>query len=161
MSLKSAGNGSPSSLTVYELLLRDSEGDSCLPAITYIDDADELSTIRLTRAQFIARLHQMIHFLRALGVGRSDVVSILSPNVPDAMIAFYAAETVGIVNPINFLLRPEEVVAMVQAVKSKILITIGPEAPDLWKTAVHIKEHAPLIEHVVTIGGAGGGRFHF
>lgn len=161
MSLKGAGNGSLSSLTVYELLLRGAKGDPNSPAITYIEDADKLSTVRLTRGQFIARLHQMIHFFRNLGIERSDVISILSPNVPDAMIAFYAAETVGIVNPINFLLRPEEVVAMVQAVKSKVLITIGPEAPDLWKAAEYIKAHAPLLEHVVTIGRAAGEAISF
>jgi hypothetical protein len=70
------------------------------------------------------------------------------------MIAFYTAEAVAIVIPINFLLRPEEVVAVVQAVKSKVLITTGPEAPDLWKTAEYIEAHAPLLEHVVTIGRA-------
>lgn len=157
MSLKVAGPGSLSSLTVYELLLRGAEGDPDAPAITYIEDADNLSSVSLTREQFIARLHRMIHLFRGIGIGRTDVISILSPNVPDAMIAFYAAETVGIVNPINYLLRPEEVAAMVQAVKSKVLVTIGPEAPDLWKTAEYIKAHAPLLEHVVTIGGSSGG----
>ncbi len=161
MSLKGAGNGLLSSLTVYELLLRGAEVEPNSPAITYIEDADTLSTVRLTRGQFITRLHQMIRLFRELGVERSDVISILSPNVPDAMIAFFAAETVGIVNPINFLLRPEEVVAMVQTVKSKVLITIGPEAPDLWKTAEYIKARAPLLEHIVTIGGAAGEAISF
>lgn len=161
MSLKGAGNGLLSSLTVYELLLRGAEVEPNSPAITYIEDADTLSTVRLTRGQFITRLHQMIRLFRELGVERSDVISILSPNIPDAMVAFYAAETVGIVNPINFLLRPEEIVAMVQAVKAKVLITIGPEATDLWKTVEYIKAHAPLLEQVVTIGRAAGEAISF
>lgn len=65
MSLKGAGNGLLSSLTVYELLLRGAEVEPNSPAITYIEDADTLSTVRLTRGQFITRLHQMIRLFRA------------------------------------------------------------------------------------------------
>lgn len=154
MGFQGAGNGSSSSLTAYQLLLRGAENNPNSTAITYIEDADKVSTVKLTRVQFIARLHQMIHLFQELGIGRKDVISILSPNVPDAMIAFFAAETVGIVNPINYLLRPEEVAAMAREVKSKVLVTIGPEAPDLWKTAQYIKERAPLLEHIVTIGSS-------
>jgi fatty-acyl-CoA synthase len=77
------------------------------------------------------------------------------------MIAFFAAETVGIVNPINFLLRPEEVVAMMNAVKSKVLVTIGPEAPDLWKATEQLRGQVPTLKHVVTIGAAADGAISF
>jgi hypothetical protein len=79
MSLKGAGNGLLSSLTMYELLLRGAEGEPSSPVITNIEDADKLSTVRLTRGQFIARLHQMIHFFRELGVERSDVIRFFLP----------------------------------------------------------------------------------
>ncbi len=111
--------------TAYELLSRANAANPTGTAITYIEDADTLSTSKLTHAEFIARLHQMAHLFRELGVGRNDVVSILSPNVTDALVAFFAAETVGIANPINFLLRSDEVEAMMRAVGSKVLVTIG------------------------------------
>jgi len=61
----------------------------------------------------------MAHLFRELGVWRHDVVSILSPNVTDALVAFFAAETGRIANPINFLLRSDEVEGMMRAVGSR------------------------------------------
>ena len=142
--------------TTYELLSRANAANPTGTAITYIEDADTLSTSKLTHAEFIARLHQMAHLFRELGVGRNDVVSILSPNVTDALVAFFAAETVGIANPINFLLRSDEVEAMMRAVGSKVLVTIGPEAPDLWSKAEHMRKSVPSLAHIVTIGVASG-----
>jgi fatty-acyl-CoA synthase len=144
----------PPAGTIYQLLSQASAANPDRSAITYLEDADTLATSGLTHAQFISRLHQIAHLFIQLGVKRTDVVSIFSPNVTDAMIAFFAAETVGIANPINFLLRPEEVVAMMTAVKSKVLVTIGPDAPDLWKATEHIRTQVASLAHVVTIGAA-------
>jgi fatty-acyl-CoA synthase len=145
-----------SASTVYELLSRAGAANPAGTAITYIEDADTLAIVRITHAEFIARLHQMAHLFRELGVGRHDVVSILSPNVPDAAVAFFAAETIGIANPINFLLRSDEVEAMMRAVGSRVLVTIGPEAPDLWSKAEHMRKRVPSLAHIVTIGAATG-----
>ncbi len=145
-----------SASTAYELLSRASAANPTGTAITYLEDADTLSTSKLTHAEFIARLHRMAHLFRELGVGRHDVVSLLSPNVTDALVAFFAAETVGIANPINFLLRSDEIDAMIRAVGSKVLVTIGPEAPDLWSKAEHMRKRVPSLAHIVTIGAASG-----
>jgi len=142
--------------TAYDLLSRASAANPTGTAITYLEDADTLSTTKLTHGEFIARLHQIAHLFRELGVGRHDVVSILSPSVPDALVAFFAAETVGIVNPINFLLRSDEVEAMMLAVGSKVLVTIGPEAPELWSKAEHMRKLVPSLAHIVTTGAASG-----
>jgi fatty-acyl-CoA synthase len=142
--------------TVYELLRRASAANPTGTAITYLQDADIFSTSKVTYAEFIARLHQMADLFHELGVGRHDVVSILSPNVTDALIAFFAAETVGIANPINILLRSDEVEAMLRAVGSKVLVTIGPEAPDLWSKAEHMRKRVPSLANIVTIGAASG-----
>jgi NAD(P)-dependent dehydrogenase (short-subunit alcohol dehydrogenase family) len=143
-----------SASTIYELLSRASAANPAGTAITYLEDADTFSTSKLTHAEFIARLHQMAHFFHELGIGRTDVVSILSPNVPDALVAFFAAETVGIANPINFLLRPEEVEAIMRTVESKMIVTIGPEAPDLWSKVEYLRKRVPSLAHIVAIGAA-------
>ena len=146
-----------SASTIYEMLSQAAAAFPRHKAITYLEDADTFDCTSLTYHGFIERLHRMAHLFTELGIRRTDVVSILSPNVTDATIAFFAAETVGIVNPINFLLRPEEVVAMMKAVKSKVLVTIGPEAPDLWKVTEQIGSQVPTLTHVVTIGTAADG----
>jgi fatty-acyl-CoA synthase len=145
-----------SASTVYELLSRASAANPTGTAITYLEDADTLSVTRLTHAEFIERLYQMAHMFRELGVGRHDVVSIFSPSVTDALVAFFAAETVGIANPINFLLRSDEVEAMMRAVGSKVLVTLGPESPDLWSKVEHMQKLVPSLAQIVTIGAASG-----
>jgi fatty-acyl-CoA synthase len=145
-----------SASTVYELLSRASAANPTGTAITYLEDADTLSVTRLTHAEFIERLYQMAHLFRELGVGRHDVVSIFSPSVTDALVAFFAAETVGIANPINFLLRSDEVEAMMRAVGSKVLVTLGPESPDLWSKVEHMQKLVPSLAQIVTIGAASG-----
>jgi fatty-acyl-CoA synthase len=150
-------DGAPSASTIYEMLSQAAAAFPRHKAITYLKDADTFDHTSLTHHGFIERLHQMAHLFTELGIRRTDVVSILSPNVTDAAIAFFAAETVGIVNPINFLLRPEEVVAMMNAVKSKVLVTIGPEAPDLWKVTKQVGSQVPTLKHVVTTGAAADG----
>jgi fatty-acyl-CoA synthase len=156
MSAETRDGARPAS-TIYEMLSQAAAAFPRHKAITYLEDADTFDCTSLTYHGFIERLHQMAHLFTELGIRRTDVVSILSPNVTDATIAFFAAETVGIVNPINFLLRPEEVVAMMKAVKSKVLVTIGPEAPDLWKVTGQVGSQVPTLTHVVTIGAAADG----
>jgi fatty-acyl-CoA synthase len=142
------------SATVYSLLRDAAIANAELTAVTFIEDGDTFSAASLTYRQFISRLHQMAHLFQELGVGRADVISILSPNVMDATIAFFAAEAVGIVNPLNFLLRPEEVAAMMRAVESKVLVTLGPEAPELWSVVSRVRSDVPSLRHIVTIGAA-------
>src|SRR5260370_12552844 len=45
---------------------------------------------------------------------------------------------------------------MMRAVGSKVLVTIGPEAPDLWSKAEHMRKSVPSLAHIVTIGVASG-----
>lgn len=148
------GGACVESSTIYSLLSDAAAANASRTAITFIEDGDALSSVSLTYRQFISRLHQMTHLFRELGIGRTDVISILSPNVADATIAFFAAETAGIVNPVNFLLRPEEVAAMMRAVESKVLVTLGQEAPELWSVVSRVREDVPSLRHVITIGAA-------
>jgi acyl-CoA synthetase (AMP-forming)/AMP-acid ligase II len=141
--------------TAYHLLSRAAADNGDRTAITFIEDADNLSAQSITYGQFISRVHQFSHLLMELGVGRTDVVSVLCPTVTDSIIAFFSAETVGIVNPINFLLRSEDLVAMMTAVEAKVLVTMGPDTPDIWTKAIYARAHVPSLKHIVAIGPAG------
>ena len=74
---------------------------------------------------------------RGLGVGRGDVVTLLVPNIPDAVIALWAAEAVGIAHPVNTLLRAQDIAAIMRAAGSRVLVALGPQAAsDIWEKAV-------------------------
>lgn len=141
--------------SVYDVLAEASAANPGLHALTYLRTADSSSAVRLTYREFLARLDGVACLLKRSGVGRFDVVSILSPNVPNALIAFFAAETVGIVNPINYLLRSADIEGMMRAVGSKVLIAAGPEDADIWSKIQDIRTRVPSLAHVFTTGEPG------
>ncbi|HVF43922.1 MAG TPA: 4-coumarate--CoA ligase family protein [Pyrinomonadaceae bacterium] len=66
------------------------------------------------------------------GLLKGDVVAILSPNLPEYIVAFYAVASLGaIVTPINPMYTVEEVAKQVSDAGAKFLITI----PQLLATA--------------------------
>ena len=63
--------------------------------------------------------------LKSLGVKSGDVVSILMPNTPEAVISFFAVNKIGAIsNMIHPLSAEEEVKEYIVKTKSKILLKI-------------------------------------
>src|ERR1700724_3646750 len=109
--------------------------------------------IRLTHGAFLSRLHRMARLFRGLGVARGDVVTLLVPNIPDAVVALWAAEAIGIAHPVNTLLRGHDIAAIMRAVGSRVLVAPGPQAgSDLWDKAVTAAQQIPDLRAVVALG---------
>jgi len=85
----------------------------------------ESEPIRLTHGAFLARLHRMARLFRELGVARGEVVTLLVPSIPDAVLALWAAEAVGIAHPVNTLLRATDIAAMMCAAGSRVVVALG------------------------------------
>ncbi|MEI6548448.1 MAG: AMP-binding protein, partial [Burkholderiales bacterium] len=105
------------------------------PAIQLLPNADPDETpIVITHAQCFAGITQTANALHALGVGPGDVTSFLLPLVPQAFFTLYGAEAAGIANPVNPLLEPYQLVEILHAAHTKVLITIGPmPGTDIWQ----------------------------
>src|ERR1700676_1093125 len=82
-------------LSVYSLLADAAARAPQATAITFLPSMDS-EPIRLTHGAFLSRLHRMARLFRGLGVARGDVVTLLAPNIPDAVVALWAAEAIGI-----------------------------------------------------------------
>lgn len=65
---------------------------------------------------------QTANALHHLGLKKQEVVSFLLPNLPETLFAMWGAQTIGIANPINPLLEPEQIISIMNAAESKILI---------------------------------------
>lgn len=116
--------------------------------------APDGEAIRLTRQEFLARVTQAAKMFASLGVGPSDVVSMLLPNVLDAQFVFWGAEAAGIVNPINFLLSPEHIADVMNAAGTKVLVALGPHpALDIWEKVETVKPMVPTLETTLVVGG--------
>ena len=95
---------------------------------------------------------QTANMFHDLGVGKDDVVSMLLPNIPQAYFTIFGAQAVGIVNPINPLLEPEVIASLMNAAKTKVLVTIAPfPTSDLWQKVVSIVGDVPSLETILQV----------
>ncbi|MDD2735527.1 MAG: long-chain-fatty-acid--CoA ligase [Desulfuromonadaceae bacterium] len=82
------------------------------------------------------------------GVGRGDRVTLYSSNCWEWIVAYYGILKVGaVVNPINVMLTPEEVVFVANDCGAKAIIASGDKGPAL----LAIRKQTP-IEHIVLFG---------
>ena len=74
---------------------------------------------------FLKQIDEAARSFKALGVRHKDIVSIMMPNTPEAIIAFYAINKIGAIsNMIHPLSGENEIKSFVNKSKSKYIITI-------------------------------------
>ncbi|HSV46923.1 MAG TPA: acyl-CoA synthetase [Ramlibacter sp.] len=110
-------------------------------AFTFLPDGDPATPpVRLSYAQLLGGIHRAANLFRALGVGPGDAVAILAPNIPEAQFALWGAQLAGRACPINFLLQPEHIAALLKAAGAKLLVALGPNPElDVWSTAEKVR----------------------
>ena len=135
---------------------RDRAGDD--PALIWLpngradDPPETINFAALHRA--VLRAANLFH---SLGVRPDAAVSILLPNLPETHFALWGGSLAGVANPVNPLLRPEQIAAIMAAAGSRVLVTGGPGiAYDVLAKAQAVRELYPALETIVTVGGGGG-----
>ncbi|HQU90714.1 MAG TPA: AMP-binding protein [Pyrinomonadaceae bacterium] len=77
-----------------------------------------------TYAEFDKAVNRTANMLLANSVGKGDVVSLLMPNSPEYVTAYFACWKLGaIAGPVNSLLKPEEVAWVVTNSESKLILS--------------------------------------
>jgi long-chain acyl-CoA synthetase len=90
--------------TLKHVLERSAAAFSNLPALTFVDD------VPFTYAELKKEVDTLSHLLRGQGVGAGDRVAILSENMPNWGIAYFAVTTMGAVAcPILPEFHPSEI----------------------------------------------------
>ncbi len=142
--------------STYDLLRRMAEQDEHAPALTFLPSgAEGEPIIRLSRGQLIGRIHQTANTFHELGIGSTDVVSTLLPHLPETHEVFWGAEAAGIVNPINFLLRVEEITELLRAAGTRVLVAAGPHPNlEIDSKVAEIRSRVPSLEHVIQVRSA-------
>jgi len=106
-----------------------------------------------TWSQWHDRVRRVAGGLRALGVGRGDVVAFLDKNHPACVEVSLAAATLGAANAIvNWRLAGDEVDYTVNDSGAKVLV-VGSE---LLPLVEQIRDRLPGVEHVVEVTPEGG-----
>jgi fatty-acyl-CoA synthase len=141
--------------TTYGLIARAAE---CFPqriAFTFLPDG-ELDTPpqRVTYRELLANIHRAANLFRRLGVGPDDAVAILGPNIPSTHYALWGAQVAGRACPINFMLQPEHVGALLQAGGAKVVVALGPNPElDVWSAVTKVPGIADRVVLAIDPGG--------
>lgn len=111
----------------------------------------ELETgVRYSYADLNARANRTANWLRGLGIGVGDRVSILAHNSVAFVDLLYGVAKIGAVfAPLNWRLAPAELVYIVNDCGSRVLI-VGPEFAQVWTDM----RPAVDVAHLVSIDGA-------
>jgi fatty-acyl-CoA synthase len=140
--------------TTYGLIARAAERHGARTAFTFLPDGD-LATPpqRITYAELLANVHRAANLFRRLGVGPDDAVAILAPNIPATHYALWGAQLAGRACPINFMLQPDHVAALLDASGAKVVVALGPHAElDVWSALQRVPGLSSRT--VLSIGGS-------
>ncbi|MGB5865401.1 MAG: acyl-CoA synthetase [Sulfitobacter sp.] len=80
----------------------------------------------LTWQEFHDKSVQAANLFRSLGIGPTDVVAYILPNTNETAISLIGGAIAGIVNPINPLLDPEQIGAILRETNATVVITLRP-----------------------------------
>jgi acyl-CoA synthetase (AMP-forming)/AMP-acid ligase II len=139
--------------TLYGLLTRTKERHGSKAAVSYQifsgakDKAETFSWNELH-----AKTTQAANLFRSLGVGEKDVVAYVLPNCNETTLALLGGAVAGIVNPINPLLEPEQIAAILRETGAKVVVTLRPfPKTDVSEKVSEAVRHAPGVKTVLEV----------
>jgi acyl-coenzyme A synthetase/AMP-(fatty) acid ligase len=139
--------------TLYSALTRTTEKHGPRNALTFqmfSGPKDKAET--LTWSELHARVTQAANMFRALGVRETDSVAFVLPNCTETAVTILGGAVAGIVNPINPLLEPEQIAAILRETKAKVVVTLK-EFPktDVAQKMAEAVRNAPDVQVVLEV----------
>jgi fatty-acyl-CoA synthase len=143
--------------SMYEYLTRAKEAYGNRPAISYqllSGPADK--NVTLSWAGLHAEVTRAANLFRSLGVGEKDVVAFVLPNAMETAVTLLAGAVAGIVNPINPLLEPEKISAILRETGAKVVVTLKAfPKTDLPQKVAEAVKFAPNVKTVLEVDLVG------
>lgn len=139
--------------TMHEFLARAAKAHGMRPAVSYQLLSDPASkAMTLTWSELLGKVTQAANLFRSLGVGPNDVVAYVLPNALETAVTLLGGAVAGIVNPINPLLEPDQISAILRETKAKVVVTLKafPKTDVPQKVAEAVR-HAPGVKTVVEV----------
>jgi fatty-acyl-CoA synthase len=139
--------------SMYEYLSRAKSAHGARPAISYqLLSGPETKKVTLTWAELHAKVTQAANLFRSLGVGETDVVAFIMPNAMETAITLLGGAVAGIVNPINPLLEPEKISAILRETNAKVVVTLKPfPKTDLAQKVSEAVRYAPNVKTILEV----------
>ncbi|MFP4274947.1 MAG: acyl-CoA synthetase [Paracoccaceae bacterium] len=123
------------------------------PAVTFqllSGPKDKAET--LNWAQLHHKVTRAANLFRDLGVGESDTVAYILPNCNETTITLLGGMVAGIANPINPLLEPEQMSAILRETDARVVVTLKSfPKTDVGQKVAEAVRHAPRVHTVLEV----------
>lgn len=130
-------------ISLYEQVLRSSKKYPDNTAYQYFNR-------KITYKKFIKQIDRVAISFKKLGLKKGDVVTICMPNLPEALITFYALNKLGaIANMLHPLSAEEEIKDSLISTKSKYLIMI-----DMFYSKIKDSIRSTYVRKVIFVSAA-------
>ena len=139
--------------TMYEFVNSVAERHGQRPGVSFqITSGPNDKAETLNWQEFRDKSVQVANLLRRLGIGENDVVAYLLPICNEAALTLIGGSIAGIANPINPLLEPDQIAAILRETNAKVLVTLRafPKS-DLAQLAANAVSQAPNIETILEV----------
>ncbi|MCR9127436.1 MAG: acyl-CoA synthetase [Rhodobacteraceae bacterium] len=140
-------------VTLYQMLSETADKFPDHDAVSYqllsgpTDKAETLSWKTLH-----GQISQAANMFRSMGIGEKDVVAYVLPNCNETILTLLGGCVAGIANPINPLLEPEQIGAILRETKAKIVVTLKPfPKTDVAQKVAEAVRHAPGVQTVLEV----------
>ncbi|MEO8311236.1 MAG: AMP-binding protein [Caldimonas sp.] len=98
---------------------------------------------RVTYRELLGLVRRAANLFASLAGPRPGVAYML-PSLIETHATLFGAETAGYAVPINFLLQPEHIAALLEASGARVLVALGPHPVlDIWQKALALREQVP------------------
>ena len=126
------------------------------PALSFVLDAKQYQrTHDWNYAELFADITRAANAFHDLGIGPSDVVAFLLPNLPETHFTIWGGEAAGIVMAINPLLEAPQIAELLRAARAKLVVTLAPTpGSDLWSKLASQLDSLPDVQDVVWVSMA-------
>ena len=103
---------------------------------------------------FMAGCYRAANMFHDHGLRPGDVVSFLLPLCEEAYCTIVGGEAAGIVNAVNPMLEDWQIVKILKAANTKILVAAGPELnAEIWDKVETLRAELPELAVVFQVGG--------
>ncbi|MDU8913877.1 acyl-CoA synthetase [Aestuariicoccus sp. MJ-SS9] len=111
--------------TIYGQLLKTAGAFPDRNAVSYqlLSGPDDKAET-LTWSGLKNQVTQAANMFRAMGIGETDVIAYVLPNCNETIATLLGGMVAGIVNPINPLLEPEQIAAILRETDAKVVVTL-------------------------------------
>lgn len=139
--------------TIHQALTRAKAAHGARPAVSFqLTSGPKDAARTLSWSALHGQVTQAANLFRSLGIGPGDAVAYVLPNATETVVALLGGMVAGVVNPINPLLEPDQIAAILRETKAKVVVTLRAfprtELPQRVATAVAL---APGVKTVLEV----------